>query len=143
MARWWSVRYRPSLASPAMFLSAARTSLAVMGREWGALAAPAAETQKPRVARPGGHPLRAPGAGEGWAIAARLEHRQLARLAAHGPLHGADDVATLAQGAQRLFGIGVDGPGARLHLVGQAQALQAVQAADQQQALGVDRKSGV
>src|SRR2546427_4248018 len=26
IARWWSVRYRPSLASTAMFLSAARTS---------------------------------------------------------------------------------------------------------------------
>ena len=31
----------------------------------------------------------------------------------------------------------MDGPGARLHLVGQAQALQVLQAADQQQALAL------
>ena len=36
-----------------------------------------------------------------------------------------------------LFGVGMDGPGAGLHLVGQAQALQALQAADQQQALAL------
>jgi len=58
-------------------------------------------------------------------------------LAAHGPLHGADDVATLAQGAQSLLGIGVNCPSAGLRLVGQAQALQALQAADQQQALAL------
>src|SRR3546814_7383518 len=69
---------------------------------------------------------------DGSAVVARLEHRQLARLAAHGPLYGADDVATLAQRAQSLFRVGMDGPGARLHLVGEAHALQALQATDQQ-----------
>lgn len=34
----------------------------------------------------------------------------------------------------------MDGPGARLHLVGQAQALQALQAADQQQALALQSR---
>ncbi|SBW84986.1 hypothetical protein PVE_R2G0961 [Pseudomonas veronii 1YdBTEX2] len=61
---------------------------------------------------------------------------QLARLAAHGPLRRAENVAALAQGAQGLLRVRMDGPGAELHLVGQTQALQALQAADQQQALG-------
>lgn len=84
-----------------------------------------------------GQPLCGDAAEDGSAVVARLEYRQLARLAAHGPLHGADDVAALAQGAQGLFGVGMDGPGARLHFVGQAQALQALQPADQQQALAL------
>ena len=67
------------------------------------------------------------------AVVARLEHRQLARLAAHGPLHRSDDVATLAQGTQGLLRVRMDGAG--LHLV--AQALQVLQAADQQQALAL------
>ena len=77
-----------------------------------------------------GQPLRGHTAEDGSAIVPRLEHGQLARLAAHGPLHGADDVAALAQRAQCLFRIGMDGPGAGLRLVGQAQALQVLQAAD-------------
>ncbi len=89
------------------------------------------------VAQLVGQPLRGHAAEDGSAVVAGLEHRQLARLAAHGPLHGADDVATLAQGAQGLFRVGMDGPGAGLRLVGQAQALQALQAADQQQALAL------
>ena len=68
---------------------------------------------------------------EGTAVVGRLEYRQLARLAAHGALHGADDVATLAQGTQGLLSVGMDGPGAGLHLVGQAEPLQALQPADQ------------
>jgi hypothetical protein len=51
------------------------------------------------VAQLVGQPLRGHAAEDGSAIVARVEHRQFARLAAHGPLHGADDVATLAQGA--------------------------------------------
>ena len=84
-----------------------------------------------------GQPLRGHAAEDGSAIVPRLEHRQFARLAAHGPLHGADDVAALAQGAQGLFRIVVDGPRAGLGLVGQAQALQTLQPADQQQTLAL------
>ena len=49
--------------------------------------------------------------------------------------YGADNVAALIQGVPDLFRLGMHGPGARLRLVGQAQALQALQAPDQQQAL--------
>ena len=65
-----------------------------------------------------GKPLRGHAADEAATIVARLEHRQLTRLAAHGPLHRSDDVATLTQGTQGLLGIGMNGPGAGLHLVG-------------------------
>jgi len=51
-------------------------------------------------------------------------------IAAHRPLHRADDVAALAQGPQGLLVVGMDGPGAKPHLVGQAQALQVLQAAE-------------
>ena len=78
-----------------------------------------------------GQPLASHAADDGSAIVAQLEHRQLALLTAHRPLHRSDNVATLAQGAQGLLRIGMDGPGAGLRLVGQAQTLQALQAADQ------------
>ena len=91
----------------------------------------AVDDQIAPVAQLVGQPLGSHATDDGSAIVPRLEHRQLARLAAHGPLHGADDVATLAQGTQGLLGVGMDGPGARPQLVGQAKALQALQAADQ------------
>ncbi len=70
-------------------------------------------------------------------VLARLEHRQLALRAAHCPLHRADDVATLAHRAQRLFRLGMDRPHAGLRLTRQSHALQALQAAHQQQALAL------
>src|SRR3546814_17516974 len=90
------------------------------------LAVHAVDDQIAPVAQLVGQPLRGHAADDGSAVVARLEHRQLARLAAHGPLYGADDVATLAQRAQSLFRVGMDGPGARLHLVGEAHALPAL-----------------
>ncbi len=101
------------------------------------LAIGAVDDQIAAVVQLVGQPLRGHAAEDGSAIVARLEHRQLARLAAHGPLHGADDVAALAQGAQGLLRIRINGPGAGLRLVGQAHTLQALQAADQQQALAL------
>lgn len=90
-----------------------------------------------------GQPLAGHAADDGAAasicILARFEHRQLARLAAHGPLHRSDDVATLAQGAQGLLRVCMNGPGAGLHFVGQAQPLQALQTTDQQQTLALQR----
>ena len=65
-----------------------------------------------------GQPLRGHATDDGTAIVDRLKHRQLAGLTAHGVLHGADDVATLAQGAQGLLRVLMDGPGAGLRLVG-------------------------
>ena len=104
------------------------------------LAVHAVDDQIAPVAQFVGQPLRGYAAENSSAIVARLEHRQLARLAAHGSLHGTDDIATLAQGAQGLLGIGMDGPTAGLRLVDQAQVLQALQAADQQQALALQRR---
>ena len=101
------------------------------------LAVHAVDDQIAPVVQLVGQPLRSHSADDGSAVVGRLEHRQFARLAAHGPLQGADDVAALAQGTQCLLGIGIDSPGARLHLVGQAQALQVLQTADQQQALAL------
>lgn len=118
-----------------------RQLVAGIERDIVGLAVHAVDDQITPVVQFVGQPLRCHAAKDAAAtsivILARLEHRQLARLAAHGPLHRSDNVATLAQGAQGLLGIGMDGPGAGLRLVGQAQALQALQATDQQQALAL------
>lgn len=45
------------------------------------------------------------------AIVSQIEHSQLAWFTTHSPLHGADDVAALAQGAQGFLGIGMNDPG--------------------------------
>src|SRR3546814_3314053 len=79
------------------------------------LAVHAVDDQIAPVAQLVGQPLRGHAADDGSAVVARLEHRQLARLAAHGPLYGADDVATLAQRAQSLFRVGMDGPRSEEH----------------------------
>lgn len=95
------------------------------------LAVHAVDDQIAAVVQLVGQPLGGHAADEGTAVVGRLEYRQLARLAAHGALHGADDVATLARGTQGLLSVGMDGPGAGLHLVGEAEPLQALQPADQ------------
>jgi hypothetical protein len=64
-------------------------------------------------------------------VLARREHYQVARHAAHGPLHRAHDVATLAHRPQNLFGFGVDGPYTGCRLVRQPHTLQALQPSDQ------------
>ena len=101
------------------------------------LAVHAVDDQIAPIAQLFGQPLGGHAADDRAAIVARLEHGQLARLAAHGPLHGTDDVAALAQGAQGLLGIGMNSPGAGLHLIGQAHSLQVLQAANQQQPLAL------
>ncbi|KAG0773888.1 hypothetical protein G6F21_014264 [Rhizopus arrhizus] len=91
-----------------MFLSAARTSAEPLG-----FAVQPVDDQIAAVVQLVGQTLSSHATDDSAAVVARLEHRQLARLAAHGPLHGADDVAALAQGAQGLFRIGMHGPGGR------------------------------
>ncbi len=71
-------------------------------------------------------PLADDTAKEDTAILPGLEHSQLALPAAHGALHGANDVAALAHCPQRGFGAGVDGPRTGLLLGRQAHALQAL-----------------
>src|SRR5690606_451714 len=103
-------------------------------RAVGGLAVYAVDEQVAAVVQFVCQPLPDHAADNGAAVGAWLEHRQLARLAAHGPLHGADDVAALTQGAQGLFRLGMAGPRAGPRLVGHAQALPALQAAGQPQA---------
>lgn len=56
-------------------------------------------------------------------------------LATHRTLHRADDVTAFAHRAQRLLGIGMDGPDAWALFDGQAHALQTLQATHHQHAL--------
>ena len=77
-----------------------RQLVAGVERDVVGLAVHTVDDQIAPVAQLVGQSFRGHAAEDGSAIVARLEHRQFARLAAHGTLHGADDVATLAQGAQ-------------------------------------------
>ena len=74
-------------------------------------------------------------ADDGAAVLARLEHGQVALLVAHRPLHRADDVATLAQCPQSLFGVNVDRPDAGTFFSRQSHALKPLHTAHQQHTL--------
>ncbi len=96
------------------------------------LAVEAIEYQVATVVQLISQPLGGNAADDGAGAFARLENSQLPLLATHGALHCADDVAPLAHGAQGLLRAGLKFPGAGLLFRGQPQALQMLQAADQQ-----------
>jgi hypothetical protein len=93
------------------------------------LAVGAIDNQIALVVQLVGQPFADDATDDGTPILARLEHRQLALLAVHGPLHGADDVAAFTHCPQGGFGVGMDSPHAGLRLVRQSYALQTLQAA--------------
>src|SRR3546814_15489248 len=89
---------------PYTTLFRSRQLVAVIERDVVGLAVHAVDDQIAPVAQLVGQSLRGHSAEDGSAVVARLEHRQFARLAAHRPLHGADDVAPFAPETGRRNG---------------------------------------